>query len=145
MAIINLGSLAIDHVYRVDHIAGAGETLAAQDYQVFPGGKGLNQSLAAARAGAVVRHAGLIGSDGELLRRTLADGGVDVSLLAERNGASGHALIQVDASGANSIVISGGTNRQFTHTDIDHVLEQIDRDDWLLLQNEINDLDYVLG
>ena len=63
MKILNFGSLNIDYVYRVAHILQPGETLKAGEMEVFPGGKGLNQSIAAARAGAEVYHAGMVGAD----------------------------------------------------------------------------------
>ncbi len=145
IAIFNLGSLCIDHVYRVTELAGSGETVAAKAYDVFPGGKGLNQSLAAAKAGAEVTHAGAIGGDATWLLDLLADAGATVEPVQVLEGASGHALIQVNDKGENSIVINGGTNRLLSRDYIDSVLDQIKPADWLLLQNEINELDYVLA
>ena len=142
--LVNLGSLCIDNVYRVPSIAGAGETLASDSVAVFPGGKGLNQSLAAARAGASVTHAGCIGDDGEWLRDLLAEAGVDVAAIRGVDTASGHAVIQVNAAGENAIVIAGGANRCIEAVDIDRALDGMTERDWLLLQNEINDLPAVL-
>ena len=143
--IVNLGSACIDHVYQVDHFAAAGETLLANGYQRFPGGKGLNQSLAAARAGAEVCHAGRIGSDGDLLRDVLIAAGVDVrQLITDATQPSGHACIQVRPDGANCIVIVGGANRAIDAAQREAVLGAMADDDWLLLQNEINDLAVVL-
>lgn len=132
-------------MYRVTQIAGSGETVAAKAYDIFPGGKGLNQSLAAAKAGATVTHAGAIGADANWLLDLLASAGADVEQVQVLEGASGHALIQVNDQGENSIVINGGTNRQLTKDYIDGVLKRIAPTDWLLLQNEINELDYVLS
>lgn len=67
MRILNFGSCNIDYVYSLDHIVNAGETLSSRRLEIFPGGKGLNQSIAAARAGLSVCHAGCIGDDGEML------------------------------------------------------------------------------
>lgn len=142
--IVNLGSLCIDHVYQVTEIAGSGETISATDYQVHPGGKGLNQSLAAALAGGQVAHAGCVGNDAQFLLDLLASNGVDVANVQTLPGASGHALIQVNAKGENAIVINGGTNRELTRDFIDQVLNQVAAQDWLLLQNEINELPYIL-
>ncbi|MBE6792594.1 MAG: ribokinase, partial [Ruminococcaceae bacterium] len=64
MKILNIGSCNIDHVYSLDHIVKSGETEATNRFDTFAGGKGLNQSIAAARAGAQVYHAGCIGCDG---------------------------------------------------------------------------------
>lgn len=142
--IVNLGSLCIDHVYQVTEIAGAGETISATDYQVHPGGKGLNQSLAAALAGATVAHAGAVGADAAFLLELLQSKGVNTNQVQTLAGASGHAMIQVNAAGQNAIVINGGTNRALSRAFIDNVLAQIASEDWLLLQNEINELPYIL-
>lgn len=142
--LINLGSLCIDNVYRVPSITGTGETVASASHEVFPGGKGLNQSIAAARGGAEVVHVGCIGADGIWLRDTLAAEGVDVRGVREVDGASGHAVIQVNDVGENAIVIAGGANRRLEATDVQFAIDQVDAGDWLLLQNEINDLEAVL-
>lgn len=143
--LVNLGSLCIDHVYSVPDITGAGETVASLGHEVFPGGKGLNQSVAAARAGAEVRHFGCVGEDGAWLRDVLNDAGVDASGVRVTSGASGHAVIQVNSAGENAIVIAGGTNRELTEADVAAALDALGPDDWLLLQNEINDLEGVLA
>ena len=143
--LVNLGSLCVDHVYGVPNITSAGETVASRSHAVFPGGKGLNQSLAAARAGAEVAHAGCIGSDGLWLREELLGAGVDVSLVREVDTPSGHAVIQVNPRGENAIVIAGGSNRVLTAADRDAAFARCGPEDWLLLQNEINDLEAVLA
>lgn len=143
--LINIGSLCIDHVYRVPHLAASGETVASVSHEVFPGGKGLNQSLAAAHAGAEVVHVGCVGSDGEMLVRTLAAAGVDVSgIRTLPDQVSGHGVIQVNDAGENAIVIAGGANRSLQIADFEQGLESAEEGDWLLLQNEINDLPRVL-
>ena len=143
--LVNLGSLCIDNVYRVPAIAGAGETVASRSHEVFPGGKGLNQSVAAARAGAAVAHVGCVGADGAWLRDLLAEEGVNVDGVRVVDGASGHAVIQVDDAGANAIAIAGGANRALRADDVARALAQVGPSDWLLLQNEINDLPDVLA
>jgi len=143
--LINLGSLCVDNVYRVPHLSGAGETVASLSHRVFPGGKGLNQSLAAARAGASVRHVGCVGQDGDMLLDVLRAAGVDITDVRKLAGtASGHAVIQVDDAGVNAIVIAGGANHCIDEDDVGRALAGLNPDDWLLLQNEINDLDRVL-
>ncbi|MDP6374646.1 MAG: ribokinase [Pseudomonadales bacterium] len=142
--LVNLGSLCIDHVYSVPSLARAGETIASQRYEVHPGGKGLNQSLAAARAGASVLHVGCVGGDGEMLTGVLSAAGVDCSAVRVIDGASGHAMIQVDPEGRNAIVIHGGANRALEANDVAAALECCEAGDWLLLQNEINDVEGVL-
>ena len=142
--LVNLGSLCIDNVYRVANITGAGETVASASHEVFPGGKGLNQSIAAARAGAHVAHVGCIGQDGLWLRQTLASEGVDVFGLRVVDAPSGHAVIQVNDAGENAIVIAGGANRALSAGDVADAMDRVEPGDWLLLQNEINDLEDVL-
>ena len=121
MRIINFGSLNIDKVYQVEQFVRPGQTITAKDYAVAAGGKGLNQSLAAARAGAEVLHAGAIGS-----------------LLREVDGPSGHAVIEINAAGQNRIIVFGGANRRETREYIERVLDTAQPDDWVLLQNEVN-------
>ena len=143
--IVNLGSLCFDRVYRVPAMVRAGETLRATAVELFPGGKGLNQSLAAARAGAEVLHVGCVGDDGDPLRAVLRDAGVDVTHLRLQEGIpTAHAVIQLTADGNNAIVVVGGSNLAIRPDDIDVALAQLRPGDWLLLQNEINDLDTVL-
>ena len=144
--LVNLGSVCIDHVYRVPALAGSGETVASLSQETFAGGKGLNQSLAAARAGAVVHHVGCAGSDGDLLRAVLREAGVRVDALrTEPDSPSGAAFIQVNDRGENAIVIAGGANRCITDADRTAARALLEPGDWLLLQNEINDLPEALG
>ena len=143
--LVNLGSLCVDNVYAVPNIAAAGETVASLSHAVHPGGKGLNQSLAAARAGATVAHFGCIGADGHWLKDALAQADVDVAGIREVPGASGHAVIQVNPQGENAITIAGGANRRLTEADFDAAYAGLNAADWLLLQNEINDLERVLA
>ena len=138
--LLNLGSLCIDFVYGVPTLAGAGETIASTDRQVFAGGKGLNQSLAAALAGARVMHFGAVGDDGDMLLDVLQSQDVDVEGVLRLPGPSGHAVIQVDDAGQNAIVISGGSNRSLPGSLLDTMLGALEAGDWVLLQNEINDV-----
>ena len=144
MQILNFGSLNIDHVYRVEHFVRPGETLSSTDYRVFMGGKGSNQSLALALAGAPVVHAGKLGSDGGWLKERLAGYGVDTALVEVGTGASGHAIIQVSASGENAIILHGGANREITAADAARVLASFGPGDWLLLQNEISAIPEIM-
>lgn len=135
--IVNFGSLCIDTVLAVSHFVAPGETLRAEGVQRLAGGKGLNQSLAAARAGAEVVHVGRVGGDGRDLLELLAGAGVDVSrvrVVADRP--TGHAFVQVAPDGENAIVIVPGANRAMPETMVDEVVDLLDADDWLLLQNE---------
>ena len=81
MKILNFGSCNIDYVYSLDHIVEAGETETTSKLETFPGGKGLNQSIAAAKAGAQIYHAGCVGCDGGMLLDVLAGNGVDCSYI----------------------------------------------------------------
>ena len=141
MKIYNLGSVNIDYVYQVDHIVKPGETIASANMQIFPGGKGLNQSIALARAGAQVIHGAVLGSDGDFLLRTMEASGVDTSRIAKTEYPSGHAIIQVDKNGQNCILLFAGTNHQIDRAYIESFLTDAEKDDILLLQNETNALD----
>ncbi len=144
MRILNFGSMNIDYVYSVPHIVRPGETLSATRLSLFSGGKGLNQSVAAARAGATVFHAAFIGSDGDLLRHTLEESGVDLAHLRETDANCGHAIIQVDAKGQNCIVIYAGANAAMTREYVDEVLAQFEKDDIVLVQNETSQVPYII-
>ena len=144
MKILNFGSCNIDYVYSMKHIVTVGETASAYNLELFPGGKGLNQSIATARAGAEIFHAGCVGNDGEMLKRILEDSGVDITFLKSVNEKNGHAIIQVSDAGDNSIFIYPGSNEMITRDFVDEVLENFSSEDILLLQNEINDIGYII-
>lgn len=144
MRVLNFGSLNIDYTYRVSHITVEGETQAASALALCPGGKGLNQSVALARAGAEVFHAGAVGEDGQFLIDLLAQEGVDVRLIARRAGKSGHAMIQVDDKGRNGILVFGGANQTVDKAQIDRVLDHFGPGDLLLTQNEISCLEELI-
>ncbi|MDZ4096534.1 MAG: ribokinase [Paracoccaceae bacterium] len=136
MAIYNLGSINIDHIYRVPHLPAPGETLAATSYAVGLGGKGANQSVAAARGGARTFHIGAVGAEGGWTCRALVDFGVDVTHVAQRSTPTGHAIINVDPKAENSIVLYPGANLTLTDADIAAALAGAVKGDTLLLQNE---------
>lgn len=104
----------LDYVYSVSHILAPGETISSTRRETFAGCKGLNQSVAAAKAGLTVFHAGLSGTGGGLLLDTLRENSVDVSLIRQVDAPPGHTVIQVDKNGQNCILLYGGTNRQLT-------------------------------
>ena len=145
MKVLCFGSLNIDYVYSVDHFVAKGETLASRDLQVFTGGKGLNQSIALAKAGTQVYHAGAIGSDGRFLLEIMENSGVNtdyISVLAYDR--TGNAIIQRDKNGDNCILLYGGANQQITEEQVDSVLSHFSSGDYLILQNEINQLPYIM-
>jgi len=134
--IYNLGSINIDHVYRVPHLPAPGETLAASGYTVGLGGKGANQSVAAARAGAQVVHIGAVGAEGVWARDRIAGYGVDVAQVAVLEVPTGHAIITVDPGAENSIVIFPGANQALNLATVRAALASIGPADTLLVQNE---------
>lgn len=145
MKVLCFGSLNIDYVYSVDHFVAKGETLSSTELQVFTGGKGLNQSIALAKAGAEVYHAGAIGSDGRMLLEAMEAAGVHteyVTVLA--NDHTGNAIIQRDKEGDNCILLYGGANQRITKAQVDSVLSNFSAGDYLVLQNEINQLSYIM-
>ena len=111
MAIYTLGSINIDHVYSIPHFPSPGETLAATGYSMGLGGKGANQSVAAAKAGAQVFHIGAVGPEGKWTLQRLQEFGVDVSNTEIGQVPTGHAIINVDPSGENAIVLFAGANQ----------------------------------
>ncbi len=139
MKVINFGSLNIDLVYHVRDFVRPGETISATSTAKFPGGKGLNQSIALARAGVQTLHAGMVGTDGRFLLEILRENGVDSSAVAvDPMTPSGHAVIQVADSGENAIVLFPGTNCKITPGLIARALAPAEAGDVLLLQNEIS-------
>lgn len=144
MKILNFGSVNIDRVFRVEEIARPGQTVSSQGMQLFPGGKGFNQSIALARAGARVSHAGMIGKDGLWLRDMLLEAGADCESLLVTAGDTGSAFIQIDASGQNCIVLDAGANYKNSPDFTDEVLSRFEKGDMLLIQNEINGLSYLM-
>ena len=145
MKVLNYGSLNIDNVYSVDHFVRGGETLSSSKMEIFRGGKGLNQSIALAKSGAEVWHAGAVGeNDGEFLLEMMKDAGVNVSLVSHVEGKTGHAIIQRDGDGQNCILLYGGANQKITREQVDQAMEHFQAGDFLILQNEINEIAYIM-
>ena len=146
MKVLNFGSLNVDYVYQVDHIMLPGETQSSTRRNVFAGGKGLNQSVALAKAGLPTYHAGQVGNDadGEMLLQVLERNGVDCSLVNRIDGPCGHTVIQVDKNAQNCILLFGGANRCIDAAYRKKVFSQFSAGDVIVLQNEINDLDQVI-
>ncbi|WP_144787877.1 ribokinase [Lysinibacillus fusiformis] len=145
MKFLNFGSLNIDKVYTLPHFVKEGETLSSDSFEQYPGGKGLNQSIALSKSGAQVFHAGKIGKDGLFLKQKLTEEGINVEGIVEDGLITGHAIIQVTLTGENCIFLYGGANKEITVEQIDQVLEDFNADDFLVLQNEINSLDYLIN
>lgn len=143
--VLCFGSLNIDYVYKVDHFVKKGETISSKALNVYSGGKGLNQSAALGKAGCEAYHAGLIGEDGKFLLDVLTDSGVDVSLVGvSKEIRSGNALIQNDAAGDNCIILYPGANFAITKKQVDEALDHFGTGDYIVLQNEISELAYIV-
>lgn len=134
--VFNLGSINIDHVYRMPRLAAPGETLCSLGYERNAGGKGLNQSVAIARAGAEAIHIGSLGEDGIWLRDFLEREGVDCSGIRVVPQPTGHAVIQVLPSGENSILVHPGANQAAAGNFFGGTLSGARPGDWFLCQNE---------
>ncbi len=141
MTVFTLGSINIDHIYRLARLPAPGETIAVLDYLAGLGGKGANQSVAAARAGAPVVHVGAIGPDGEWARDSLAAEGIDTRHITAVSEPTGHAIVMLDGSGENSILVHAGANRAIPPQTIDLALSAGVAGDILLLQNETTQQD----
>jgi ribokinase len=113
--------------------------------RVFPGGKGLNQSIALARSGSDVSHAGMVGADGEHLIRHLKDAGVNTDLISISDKPTGHTVIQVTPEGENSIMLYPGANREPDKAFVDRALAAFGAGDVLVLQNEVSCIAYAIG
>jgi ribokinase len=111
-----VGSANLDIVFSVDRIPSPGETLLAESAERYPGGKGLNQAVAAARAGASTYFIGALGTDdaGDLLAATMADAGIDCSRVRRETAPTGQAFIVVDRAGENTIIVASGANSRVT-------------------------------
>lgn len=145
MKVLCFGSLNIDYTYKLDHFVQKGETISSDDLIICSGGKGLNQSIALSKSGAETYHAGAIGEDGRFLLKQLEEAGVNIECVTVlQDISSGNALIQNDKNGDNCIILYGGANQAITKEQIDKVLQRFEKDDFIVLQNEINKLDYVV-
>ena len=141
--ILNLGSINIDHVYRVDHFVQPGETLASDSLSVVLGGKGANQSFAIVCAGGEVKHLGRVNEADHWVFSYLINNGIDTSLIEPVDVATGHAIIQVDSHGENCILLHGGANQSFEPNKLQAIISQYEAGDYLLMQNETNAIDFA--
>ena len=144
MRVLNIGSMNLDHVYSVDHVVQPGETEASLQMNVFLGGKGMNQSVALAKAGVATYQGGMIGGDGQPFLDACAEYGVNSDYIRRVSTPTGHAIIQIDSTAQNCILLYGGANQCLTEEYVDEVLSDFGSDDILLLQNEVNALPYIV-
>lgn len=144
MKVLSFGSLNIDYVYNVPHFIVRGETLAAKSLNTYSGGKGLNQSVALSRAGLKVFHSGAVGEGANFLLDELVSAGVNIDFIAKlENIRTGHTIIQRSDDGDNCIILYGGANQAITHEQINRTLENFTSGDALVIQNEINEIEYL--
>ena len=144
MRVLNFGSLNYDHVYEMDHFTQPKETQSSLSYIRNFGGKGLNQSIALAKAGMDVYHAGKVGSDGQDFIDYLEKYNVKTDYLLKDNAeATGHAIIEI-CKGQNRIILHGGANQSISEKQIDEVLTHFEAGDVLLVQNEISSMAYLI-
>ena len=137
--LIVVGSLNMDLVVRAPRHPRPGETLIGSQFQTFPGGKGANQAVAAARLGAKVRMIGRVGQDafGDALLQTARQDGVDTTFIRrDPNAATGVALITLDEAGQNTIVVASGANMQVSAQDIEQAAAAFEGASLLLMQLE---------
>ena len=144
MRVLNIGSMNLDHVYSVDHVVQPGETEASLELQDFLGGKGMNQSVALAKAGVATYQGGMIGPDGQPFLDACAQYGVHADYIRKIAVPTGHAIIQRDKNAQNCILLYGGANQCLTEEYVDEVLADFGSDDILLLQNEVNMMPYIV-
>ena len=144
MKIVVFGSLNIDKTYSLQDFVRPGQTVSAAKMEQFCGGKGFNQAIALRRAGNEVYFAGAVGQDGGLLLDNLARNGIDHRFVKQTEGATGHAIIQLDAKGQNCIIILAGANGEITEADVEATLSHFDRGDLIVLQNEISCVPLIL-
>jgi len=139
MAVYNLGSINIDHIYTMPHLVGPGETLAATSYESALGGKGANQSVAIARAGGVVHHAGMIHSRDDGWLSSMVSAGVNIDHILRGDSPTGHAIVAVDDKTAeNQIILAPLSNASLPEELITDFLADAGEGAWALTQNETN-------
>jgi ribokinase len=138
MKALVFGSLNIDLIFSVDHIVRPGETISSSALEKSAGGKGANQAASLAKAGMETYMAGKIGGDGKFLLELLQSYGVHTDHVAQYEGTTGQALIQLDKNRQNAIILFPGGNAFITDDEIKRTLEQFGPGDIVVLQNEIN-------
>ena len=134
--VVIVGSLNVDLVVGLERMPLPGETVFGHSLEQHPGGKGLNQAVAAARLGAGTRMVGAVGTsaDGDWLREVLRTEGIDDAGVLAVDGVSGTALIEVDAAGANRIVVIPAANDRVTAEQVRAALAGLTADDVVLTQ-----------
>ena len=144
MKMVVFGSLNIDKTYSLEDFVRPGQTVSAYKMEQFCGGKGLNQAIALRRAGNEVYFAGAVGQDGGMLLEMLDANGINREHVKVTGGATGHAIIQLDAKGQNCIIILAGANGEIAESDVEDAMANFDKGDLIVLQNEISCVPSIL-
>ena len=144
MKILNFGSINKDFFYSVNDFVKPGETISSIRYNIKIGGKGLNQSVGISKAGQKIYHAGIINKDDTFILDKLKKWNINCENILLSNNPTGHAIIQVDKKGENSIIIHGGANHDVNIKFIKSVLSKFDSGDILVIQNEINNIKEII-
>ena len=144
MKILNFGSINKDFFYSVNDFVRPGETISSNRYDIKIGGKGLNQSVSISKAGVKVYHAGIINKEDTFIIDKLKSWKINCDNILLSDNPTGHAIIQVNKKGENSIIIHGGANHDFNLKSIKSILSKFETGDVLLLQNEINNIDEII-
>ena len=144
MKILNFGSINKDFFYSVNDFVRPGETISSNRYDIKIGGKGLNQSVGISKAGVKVYHAGIINKDDTFIIDKLKSWKINCDNILLSDNPTGHAIIQVNKKGENSIIIHGGANHDFNLKSIKSILSKFETGDILLLQNEINNIEEII-
>lgn len=144
MKILNFGSINKDFFYSVNDFVRPGETISSNGYNIKIGGKGLNQSVSISKAGVKVYHAGIINKDDTFIIDKLKSWKINCDNILLSDSPTGHAIIQVNKKGENSIIIHGGANHDFNLKSIKSILSKFETGDILLLQNEINNIEEII-
>lgn len=144
MKICCFGSLNLDMVFSVKDFVQPKETIQSKGFAIHAGGKGLNQAMAIRKAGVDVMMAGSVGPDGSMLLETCDRNGLDRSRVRVMEVNTGLAIIQVNDAGENCIILYDGANKANDQAFIDSVIRTLSSGDFLVLQNEVNNLDHLI-
>jgi len=145
MKILNIGSINKDFFYSVNNFVKPGETISSNKFNIKIGGKGLNQSVAISKAGKKVYHAGIINKDDKFIINKLKKWNVNCDNILFSDNPTGHAIIQVDKNGENSIIIHAGANYDIDKKFINSTISKFKSEDILLIQNEVNSIEDIIN
>ena len=134
-----VGSFVMDNVARMEKFPAAGQTVLGYSLQLFPGGKGANQCVAAARLGGDVEMIGKLGRDsnGAAFRKILSDEGIDAKYVFESALPTGTAQVQIDAAGQNRICVIPSANYDFGFDDLNKLDSSLEKTAIVVLQLEL--------